>query len=585
MKNDGMKGMSLLVVLGFIMSILMVFAPAGAASGRAGDFEVSVKFMDENGGTTNSTRAFTMVNITVNASLSAAEDNKTEVKVTLAVNVDEEQQSMTIGALNQGEFKEAVIQWTPTNYGDFRLDITVVNGTETSGETVTTLYYRSLASDITIDSVSLTAQNALIGIDEITITAALANKGNADGTATVTFSVGVVPLGSVQQEVPAGGSANAFCVTKFDGLSLTDGEYAVGAMMEDWQVSIKMASENITLANPAAKVAVDSLLASAASALEGTNVTLTASLNNSGTANAVNLTVDFMDGTTVVHSETNISVDMGQTKDVSYIWTLPDVAADTTKNITAKVGDSSAWVNVTIVAKVPVIIITDFTVPDGRIGDVRTFSATVKNNGTGVASGLVVEFYDSTTKLGSSTPFDLTAGSSQVVPLNVTLAGTGDVNHIFFVKAMGAEKNVTKMVGHTLAPAKVTLTAFTVSPAKKDKQPADSTQSFTLTVTMKNTGEIKSSNCTLTVKEGTKSITLTPENIALDGNLSVTKTYTWKVKGSGAHTATATLAGADTGATATLTAKCTLEYTPGFEVLFLAAAIFVAAVLVRRRKN
>jgi PGF-CTERM protein len=45
------------------------------------------------------------------------------------------------------------------------------------------------------------------------------------------------------------------------------------------------------------------------------------------------------------------------------------------------------------------------------------------------------------------------------------------------------------------------------------------------------------------------------------------------------------LTGADTGTPSSVTAKCTLEYTPGFEVLFLVAAILVAALLVRRRKN
>ena len=38
-------------------------------------------------------------------------------------------------------------------------------------------------------------------------------------------------------------------------------------------------------------------------------------------------------------------------------------------------------------------------------------------------------------------------------------------------------------------------------------------------------------------------------------------------------------------ASATKTTKATLEFSPGFEVLFLVAAIIVAAIMVRRRKN
>jgi PGF-CTERM protein len=355
--------------------------------------------------------------------------------------------------------------------------------------------------------------------------------------------------------------------------------------MADLQTSEATGPENITLANPAPKLAVDSLIVSAASALEGVTVTLTASINNSGTANAVDQTIEFLDGTTVLNA-TNVSVDMGQVKDVPYIWLLPDVTADTTKNITAKLGDSSAWVNVTIIAKVAKINITVFTAPDGmKIGDTVLFSATIKNEGNDNATGIVVEFYDNATKLNSSAPFNLSAGSSTGVSLNVTLIGTADANHLFFVKAAGAQKNVTKSVAHKPVPASVKITSFTVKPAKRDKQPQDSTQSYTLTVVMQNTGEIKSTDCTLTIKEGSKVISPTPESISIDGNNNLTKTYTWKVKGSGSHTATATLSGTEAGSTAPITTKCTLEYTPGFEVLFLVAAILVAALLVRRRKN
>jgi hypothetical protein len=586
MKQKGMKGMSLLVMLGFVLSVLTVFAPVGAADGRAGSFVLNVSFSDDMGGTTNNTHAMTMVNITANVSLDAGQENVTDLQVSAYANDEMVGATQSLGDLAQGQFEDYTWQWMPLEYGDYTIKVTAQNGTDVANMTEKIVFFRSLASNITIDSVTLTAQSALIGVDEVTITAALVNHGNAPGQANVTFGVGEVPLGFVLQDVPAGGNANAVLMTKFDGLNLTDGSYAVGALVFDWQISIMMATENVTLTNPAAKLSVDSLLASAASALEGTNVTLTARLNNSGTADAMNLTVDFLDGATAVHSETNVSVDMGQVKDITYIWVLPDVSADTTKTITAKLGTSSAWVNVTIIAKMAVILITDFTVPDGmRIGDVKNLTATVKNNGTGDATGVVVEFYDGTTKLVSSPAFNLTAGSSTQVSLAVTLAGTADAIHTFFVKATGAEKNTTKLVAHKQTPASVGITSFTVAPTKKDKQPQDSTQSFTLTVVLKNSGELKSNNCTLTIKEGTKAILLVPEGIALDGNGTVTKTYTWKVKGSGGHTATATLTGADAAASATKTTKATLEYTPGFEVLFLVAAIIVAAILVRRRKN
>jgi len=586
MKQKGMKGMSLLVMLGFVLSVLTVFAPVGAADGRAGSFVVNVSFSDDMGGTTNSTHAMTLVNITANISLDAGMENVTDLKVTAYANGEMVGATQSLGDLVQGQFEDYTWQWMPLEYGDYTIKVAAQNGTDAGNMTEKIVYFRSLASNITIASVTLTSQSALIGVDQITMTAALVNTGNAPGTANVTFGVGEdVPLGFVEQDVPAGGNANAVFMTNFAGYNITDGSYVAGAMMFDWELSIMMAPENVTLTNPVAKLAVDRLLASAASALEGTNVTLTARLNNSGTANAVNQTVEFLDGTTMVHSETNVSVDMGQVKDVSYIWVLPDVSADTTKTITAKLGASMASVNVTIIAKVARLNITDFTVPDAKLGDKKNLTATVKNEGTGDATGVVVDFYDGATKLVSSAPFNLSSGSSIQVSLQVTMAGTADVNHTFFVKATGTEKNLTKMIVHQPTPASVGITSFTVAPAKKDKQPQDSTQSFTLTVVLKNSGDLKSTNCTLTIKEGTKAILLVPEGIALDGNGTVTKTYTWKVKGSGGHTATATLTGADAAASATKTTKSTLEYTPGFEVLFLVAAIIVAAVLVRRRQK
>jgi len=585
MKKNGMKGMSLLVMLGFVLSILTVFAPAGAADGRAGSFVVAMTIADNMGNTITEANVSTPVNITINVSLASGVENITDLKVMLEINGVQNGTTQSLGDLVQGQFEDYTWQWVPGTYGDYTINVSAMNDTETANQTVQSMLFQALDSDISITNLGASVQEAMIGQTVVTITATLANAGNQDGEATVTFYVDDMTIGSVPKLVPAGGSDDATCTTMFANLGLADGNHTVTAKMTDLKPS-EATPVNITLTNPAAKLSVDSLLASAASALEGTNVTLTARLNNSGTADAMNLTVDFLDGATVAHSEINVSVDMGQIKDITYIWVLPDVSADTTKTITAKLGASSASVNVTIIAKVAVILITDFSVPDGmRIGDVKNLTATVKNNGTGNATGIVVEFYDNTTKLANSTAFDLSAGSSIQVSLAVTLAGTADANHTFFVKAMGAEKNLTKLVAHKQTPASVSITSFTVAPAKKDKQPQDSTQSFTLTVVLKNSGELKSTNCMLTIKEGTKAILLVPEGIALDGNGTVTKTYTWKVKGSGGHTATATLTGADAAASATKTTKATLEYTPGFEVLFLVAAIIVAAILVRRRKN
>jgi PGF-CTERM protein len=272
---------------------------------------------------------------------------------------------------------------------------------------------------------------------------------------------------------------------------------------------------------------------------------------------------------------------------VTFVWMAPLVEKDTNKTVEATIGTASMSVNVTIRDEVPAIVISNFIANPAtfRIGDVVVFKATVMNNGSGDAIGMTVNFLDGTTVLATSDPFNLTVGSSTQKSLNVTISGTADVNHTFYVKesTMGTTMNMSVLVGHRLAPASIGIATFTVKPTKKDKQPTDSEQSYTLTVSLKNFGEVASTNCTLTMKEGKKVLQTAAINI--NGGAYWNQTYTWKVKGGGDHTAVATLTGADTGTPSSVTAKCTLEYTPGFEVLFLVAAILVAALLVRRRKN
>ncbi|MBM4248000.1 MAG: hypothetical protein FJ149_00900 [Euryarchaeota archaeon] len=587
MKKNGKIG-TLLMTLGFLLSVLAVVAPAGAAAGRAEHFAVTVEFTNPDGSHDNSSvwMATEPVNITATVSLVAMMENVTDLMLELTINGDMEGDPVSIGALNEGESVDYTWQWHPMAYGEFVVMVAAVNATEVENQTVVTEEYTFLASDIVVESVSLSASEALIGVDTVTITASLVNNGNMDGTATVMFVADAdVRLGEKDITLASGEGGDIALDTDFGGFDLADGEHSIRAMVQDWGYTEARADPNITLATPMADVAVDTLTVDPASAYEGATVTLKATLNNTGTADSPELVVDFYEGSNKLGNVTNVTVPMGETKDVTFQWTLPDVAADTVKNLKAMVGTSEAMANVTVKAKLPQIQITSFTVPDGlKVGDMVDFTAVIKNNGTGDATGVVVEFYDGTTKLANSTAFDLPAGNTTTVTLKVTMIAPADVDHKFFAKAMGAEMNVTKKVAHVPIPAKVAITTFSVKPTKKDGQPKDSTQSYTLTVVLSNTGELATTNCTLTIKEGTKNIAT--EAITLGGNSTVTKTYTWKVKGSGGHTATATLTGSEADpAGSTKTAKCILEYTPGFEVLFLVAAIFVAALLIRRRKD
>ncbi len=595
---------TLLVALGLVLSVLVVFAPAGAAAGRAPMFEAVAEFY-QNGGHTGAYDMDLGGPLVINLTIRNTGDNATGANVTLTYSDDlwallggwELNSWDPVDLSNDTETNLSyewefplIVLWDANN--SIIINITAP-GADPYERTIPLMVTTSnpLVDNVVAVSSNTNTSLCVLGIDEVTATITVSANGNkpiTNGNIEISTneglgagpSLGNLTIVNLDPDEPQ----DFVFKTNFSGVDVSPGVHVIMATVTFGQATASEVSDEILLMPPIAVVTVDSLAVSPASAFEGANVTLTAKLNSTGTVDALNQTLEFWDGTTSLGTVTGISIPLGTAKDVSFTWTLPEVAADTNKTVTAKVGDKSNTVNLTIQNKFPVIEMVSFTVPDGmKVGDMVNFSASIKNSGTGDARGLVVEFYDNATKLGNTTAFDLAAGNTTTVTVKVTVSGAPDVDHRFFVKALGAEKNVSKPVAHVPAPAKVGITSFAVKPAKKDGQPKDSTQSFTLTITLKNSGELKSANCTLTVKEGSK--TVATESIALDGNGTVTKTYTWKVKGSGGHTATATLAGADAGTPATLSTKCTLEYTPGFEVLFLVAAIFVAAILARRRKD
>jgi len=337
-----------------------------------------------------------------------------------------------------------------------------------------------------------------------------------------------------------------------------------------------------------ANVTISSFTATPTAPFEGDTVTLSVKLFNNGTADAINLTVDFYDGTTLLNSTTNLTAPKGVETTVPSITTIiGNLTADTNKTYKAKVGAIEMTVVVTARDRVPKIEVTSFTVGDGRIGDNATFAATVKNNGTGDAVNITVDFYDGATKVGSSAPFNLTQGSSKDTTATIKLSGTADANHTFYAKVATVgvtEKNVTKMVNHTLTAASIYIVSMTVKPTKLEGKAKDSTQDYKITIVVKNSGESRG-QVNLSMVEGKKLISVIPVVIQLDGGATFNQTYTWKVKGDGEHKCVATLSAGAVGTPSTKEVKVKLAYTPGFEVLVLVGAMIAALVLVRRRKN
>ena len=604
--NTKSKIGTLLVTLGFVLSVVAVLAPAGAAAGRAENFVVTVTFTNADGSHGNSSNwmATDMINITANVSIAGAMENVTDLMLELTINGNLEGAPLSLGGLNATEFKEYTWQSNPPGYGDYTVMVTAVNGTDNANQTVKTLYYRSLDSDISITGVTATPAAALVGVDEVTMTAALANAGNEMGKANVTFSIGVVTIGFVLQDVPAGGTADAVLKTKFEGLSPPNGKYSVKASMTDLQPSEATSAENITLTNPVANLTITGLTVNPASGYVGDNVTFTATLKNDGTADATNIAIDFAEYVILIYMSIgelpNVTVAKGTTINVTWAYTLPTITdASETKSIRASYGaglfvTTFKTINVTINKKMPKLEITAFSMPTGkRVYDAVSISITVKNNGTAGATGIVVKIREGSWEYTNATdPFNLSIGESKTVTLGITLMDEGsDVNRTFTAVAsvggVSSTKDSKVFIAHQIYAA-IGIQSFKISPAKKDNQPKDSTQSFSATVTLKNTGE-KAGSVQLMLFEGAglSAKLLSNQTVSVDPLATKEVKVSFKVKGTGKHTITSvvSLPNPDPG-NMTKAATCELQYSsPGFEVVVLFAAIVVGAVFIRRRKN
>ncbi|MBM4247999.1 MAG: hypothetical protein FJ149_00895 [Euryarchaeota archaeon] len=604
MKKSGNIG-TLLVTLGFLLSVLAVAAPAGAASGRAEQFAVDVEFTNPDGSHDNSSEWMETepVNITATVSIASLMENATDLVLTLSVDGTPEGDPVSMGALDADQPAEHTWQWYPPTYGDYEIMVTAVNATETENQTVVTVHYRSMASDFTVESVALSASEALIGVDTVTITASLTNDGNLDGTVTVSFGMDAdVMLGERDITLAAGEGGDSALETDFSGLGLADGEHTVWAKI--LEMDPVMAGTNISLTSPMANITITGLAVSPASGYEGETVTFTVTLMNDGTAAADNITIDFSEFVILVYMPVgelpNVTVPEGETVNATWDYVLPEITGGSeTKTIRAGYGEglflsTYMTVNVTVKKRMPVLEVTSFSMPaDKRVNDFVEVSISVKNNGTANATGVVVKLRQGGWEYTNVTePFNLSIGESKTVTLGISLNdevidGNQTYTAVAIVGGVESKKDSTVFVARQIYAA-IGIQSFKISPAKKDNQPKDSSQSFTATVTLKNIGE-KAGSVQLMLMEGTGASAklLANQTVSVDPLSTKEVKVSFKVKGAGKHTITSvvSLPNPDPG-NMTKQATCELQYSsPGFEVAILVAAILAVAVLVRRRKN
>ncbi len=308
-------------------------------------------------------------------------------------------------------------------------------------------------------------------------------------------------------------------------------------------------------------LSVEALVVSPESEYEGEDVELRASIVNEGTADATGVTVEFWledpagGPPRLLGHVDNLSIPAGMSDVVWFDWTLPAVGSGSeTRIVRAVVGDGAlGTVSVVILKKRAIIGIERLDVPEGlRVGDTATFSALVRNAGNLPATGVVVDFYDGNSFLGTSGPFDLPSGSSRDVRVSVKIPGAGDAVHALSARAGNATSETQRTVGHRLAPANIEIASFNVTPGEMAVPSGAPAQELTLELVLRNTGELP----------GTAIVAITDNDqnsVVLDLRIAVapgeaTRTFSWIVKGEGPHTAVVTVRCGDRSDTSSVTA-------------------------------
>jgi hypothetical protein len=433
----------------------------------------------------------------------------------------------------------------------------------------------------------------------VTVTAHILNNGTADAAMFPVYFYESDLLHPFQIVYVGGPLGPGEAIDASADWTVTDatplGDHVVWAGVEPQTAAEDFVNVTVTV-NGLANISRVDLLATPVSAQEGDTITLTATVHNSGTADAANVTIQYFDGETLIGTQSALSVPANGTLTAQpFMVRVHNITTDTPITYKAQVGD--VWDTGTVMAKdrVPVLAFQIFDAPASmRIGDRVPFSVNVKNTGNADALNVTVAIYDGIILMNDTDYFNLSINGSENFVVYATMAGNPDANHTFTAKAAGiythvvevvllGQANLTRMVGHTLSPASVTITVFSVKPTKKDGQPKDSAQGYELSVTLVNGGELATKNCTLTILEGKKVIAT--QAVSLAGGANWTNTFTWKISGAGDHKAVATLSGADAGTPYTKTVKATLNYTPGFDTLAAFSALVLAGLLLWRRKR
>jgi subtilase family serine protease len=513
------------------------------------------------------------------------------------------------------------ITFTETTARYIRLNFTANSGA-TGGQVAEFEVYGTASTgtpDLIVTDISWSPASPAAG-NAVTFSATIKNQGTGSAAAGVikgvSFSVDGTQVSwsdNNTSSIPAGGSIT---VTANGGPSssawtATSGSHTIMAWVDDVNrisesnESNNQYSETLTTGGTTSQpdMIITDITYSPASPAVGNAVTFSAVVKNQGTAAGTAGIVAFqVDGTQITTSaNSTASIAAGATLIVtgSGTWTaasgshtLTAIADNNNTTVESNESNNSYSENLTIGSGggTPDLIVTDITTSPASplTGNAVTFSAVVKNQGTGATSGgtiIGVSFTVDGTQVSWSdnTTTSLAAGASVTVTATggpsgsaAWTAATGthtveawvdDVNRIS--ETNESNNKYSESLAVTTSPmADLVVTNLTYTPASPVTGDV-----VTFTATLKNQGTAAGAPGVVSFKmDGTQVSASANNTTALAAGATTTVTGTWTASGVGSHTATATVDNANTTTEGnetnnTYSATLTVNPKPGIDLV------------------
>ncbi len=325
---------------------------------------------------------------------------------------------------------------------------------------------------------------------------------------------------------------------------------------------------------PVPELFVSSLTATPAQPFEGDNVTLTATINNTGGSNAVDVNVSFYDGGNYINSTIIPLVSAGGSEVTSINWTKnmttagPHVINVTVDPVNLIVEENEAnntyLQQVTVGTRLPDLSVSavDMTATPATpyAGNEFTVSAVIHNIGDVDASNVLIAFYNGTPDSNGDLIEDLNAellgtvvinvAASSQTTANITLSFAVDGTYDIYVWADPQNNTQEYSYTNNLAYSTVTilpkpnLEITNTDISFSDPYP-DTGQIITITATLHNTGALAVSDnfdvyFFLDDNSSDNIIGIYSYDVAASGNIApggnALATITWTANPSGEHT-------------------------------------------------